>query len=78
MGTTGTWYPMTSVTVPAFGSAISEYALTSSQRWLRIALVNVNVNYQNNQVIIADKIELVTSGSTTPPPPGTPTSITFR
>jgi len=74
MGTTGTWYPMTSVTVPAFGSAVSEYAFTSASAG-SFALVNVNVNYQNNQVIIADRIELVTNGSTTPPPPGTPTIL---
>ncbi len=63
---TGTWYPMTSVTVPPFGSATSEYAFTSASAG-SYSLVNVNVNYTNSQVIVADKIELFPVGSSTSP-----------
>jgi len=59
---TGTWYPMSQVTVPAFGSATSESSFTSASAG-SYSLVNVNVNYANTQVVIADKIELVPVGS---------------
>ena len=57
---------MTSVTVPPFGSAFSEYTLTSASAGT-YSLVNVNVNYTNTRVVVADKIELVGAGSSTPP-----------
>jgi hypothetical protein len=63
---TGTWYPMTSVTVPSFGSAISEYTFSSATAG-SYSLVNVNVNYSNTQVIVADKIELLPVGSSSSP-----------
>jgi hypothetical protein len=63
-GAAGAWYPMTSVTVPPFASATSEYAFTSASAG-SYSLVNVNVNYANTLVIIADKIELLGSGSGT-------------
>lgn len=64
MGVTGTWYPMTTVTVPSFGSAVAEYTLTSATAGT-YSLVNVNVNYINTMTIIADKLELVGAGATT-------------
>ena len=64
-GSTGTWYQMTSVTVPSFGSATSEYTFASSTVG-SYSLVNVNVNYINNQAIIADRIELLPVGSSSP------------
>lgn len=67
MGAAGVWYPMTSTTVPAFGTATSEYAITPATAG-SYSLVNVNVNYTNTQVIVASKIELQAVGSTTPPP----------
>jgi hypothetical protein len=66
-GSGGTWYPMTSVTVPAFGSAFSEYTFTSASTGT-YSLVNVNVNYSNTQVIIADKMELLSAGSSSTQP----------
>jgi hypothetical protein len=65
MGASGSWYPMSAVTVSSFGSATSEYAFTSATAG-SYSLVNINVNYTNTRVIIADKIELVPNGSTTP------------
>lgn len=55
------WYPMTSTSLPAFGSAASEFTFTSSNAGT-YSLVNVNVNYTNSQIIIADQIELITGG----------------
>lgn len=57
-GATGIWYNMTSVSIPAFGTSISEYTLTSASAG-SYALVNVNANYANNKILVADKIELV-------------------
>jgi hypothetical protein len=62
------WYPMTSVTVPLFGSASSEYTFTSATAG-SYSVVNVNVNYSNTQVIVADKIELLPVGSSSSPSP---------
>jgi chitodextrinase len=62
---TGTWNPMTLVTVPSLGIATSEFAFTAANAG-SYSLVNVNVNYTNNLVIIADKIELIPVGSSTP------------
>jgi hypothetical protein len=62
---TGTWYPMSQVTVPSLGIATSEFALTSATAG-SYSLVNVNVNYTNTQVIVADKIELIPAGSSIP------------
>lgn len=60
----GVWYDMNTVTVPALGTAQSTFdvgAATGSY-----SIVNVHANYQNNQILVCDKIELV-SGQTTPP-----------
>lgn len=62
---TGSWYPMTLVTVPSFGSATSDYSFTATTAG-SYSLVNVNVNYTNNKVIVADKIDLIPFGSSTP------------
>jgi hypothetical protein len=64
-GATGVWYPMSTVTIPPFGSATSEYTFMSSSVGF-YSLVNLNVNYTNNQIIVADKIELVPAGSSNP------------
>jgi hypothetical protein len=71
MGASGTWYPMTSTTVPASGSAISEYKINSASAGT-YSLVNVNVNYANTRQIVAAKIELITSGSSGLPLPAAP------
>ena len=58
-GTSGTWYDMTTITVEASGSAVSEYTLDSTGAG-SYSLVNVNSNHLDfNEVLIADKIELV-------------------
>jgi len=60
----GVWYDMNTNTVPAFGSAQSTFDVgTASGNY---SLVNVNANYQNSQILVCDKIELM-SGQTTPP-----------
>jgi hypothetical protein len=63
----GAWYEMSSVAIAPFSSAKSEYSF-SSRTAGSFSLVNVNINYSNNQAVICDKIELVSGG--TPPPLG--------
>ena len=65
-GASGAWYPMTSVAVPSFGSATSEYTFASATAG-SYSLVNVNVNHTSTQVIVADKIELLPIGSSPSP-----------
>ncbi|MBI2673768.1 MAG: peptidoglycan-binding protein, partial [Candidatus Zambryskibacteria bacterium] len=71
-GAAGTWYPMSSVTIPAFGSATTNFTFTSSSAGA-YSIVNINSNYQNTGTLIADKIELVPLGSVTSIPTPTPT-----
>lgn len=63
-GATGTWYSMSAATVPAQGTATSEYVFTSGTAGL-YTLVNINVNFKNNRVVVADKIVLYPQGATT-------------
>ncbi|MHC4739543.1 MAG: DNRLRE domain-containing protein, partial [Planctomycetota bacterium] len=63
------WYDMTQAVINAYGTGTSEFTVDASSDGT-YSLVNVNCNYDNNQVLICDKIELVT-GST---PPGQATS----
>jgi hypothetical protein len=65
MGSEGIWYSMSSINVPPLGTAVSEYILTASSAG-SYSVVNVNANYSNTQVLIAHKIELLPSGSSTP------------
>jgi hypothetical protein len=65
------WYSMSTVNVPANGSAVSEYTFTSSTAGSR-SIINVNVNYANFKIIIADKIELIAAGTISPTPTPTP------
>ncbi len=68
------WLGMTAVTVQPGQSATSEYVMTAATAGLK-TVVNVAVNYQNNRLIIADKLEWIT-GTTPPiepPPPELPT-----
>jgi hypothetical protein len=65
-GANGIWYSMTTVNAPPFGSATSEYTFDSSSAGV-YSLVNVNVNYANNQIVMADKIELLSPESSNAP-----------
>jgi hypothetical protein len=65
----GAWFEMGTVTVPPWGSAQSVFDVGTAAG--SYALVNINANYQNNQVLVCDKIELVSgqaSGSILPAP----------
>ena len=53
---------MTSTTIQPNSTAYSNYTFDSSSAG-NYSLVNVNVNYDNNEVLICDKIKLVSSGS---------------
>lgn len=59
----GTWYSMSSVTIPTNSVGTSQYVLTSVGTY---SLINVNGNYPTlytNQVVICDKVELTPFGS---------------
>ncbi|TKB82289.1 MAG: fibronectin type III domain-containing protein, partial [Nitrospira sp.] len=63
---------MSTVSIPAFGTAVSEYAFTTASAGV-YALVNINSNFTNAGTLICDKIELAgTSTGGLPPsvPPG--------
>jgi len=65
----GVWFEMGAITVPALGSAQSVFDVGNAAG--SYTLVNVNANHQNNQVLVCDKIELVSgqaSGSLLPAP----------
>ena len=70
----GTWYAMTTVTVPAGGSAWNEYVVTASSAGSH-ALVNVSSNVTNSGTVICDKIELVAVGSGGLPPSAPPSGV---
>jgi hypothetical protein len=75
----GTWYDMTSATIAPYSVAKSQYAVSPSTAGT-YSLVNVNVNYTNNQVIVCDKIELI-RGDLIPPTSGllpAPTNIRVK
>jgi len=56
----GTWYDMTSVTVPVGGSATTTYTFTAASAGT-YSLVNVNGNYKDPaEQLVCDKFELVT------------------
>jgi hypothetical protein len=54
----GTWNNMSATAVPAKGTAQSTFTFDASSAGT-YSLVNVNVNYGNNQLLICDKIELI-------------------
>ena len=66
MGVAGTWHDMGGVTIPAGGTGLSlfEFDIPSQGTY---ALVNVNVNYSNNEVLICDRISLIMNEDTEPP-----------
>src|SRR5262249_27010347 len=72
----GTWYAMSQATIPAFGSATTQYTFTSSSAG-SYSLVSVNNNFSNTDVLICNMIQLVTgsAGSDTQAPTA-PTSLT--
>jgi hypothetical protein len=63
------WYDMTQAVINAYGTGTSEFTVDAGSDG-NYSLVNVNCNYSNNQVLICDKIELVTGSA----PPGQATS----
>jgi len=75
----GVWYDMSAVTIPASGTAQTEFLFTSSTAG-SYSLVNVNNNFQNNQLLVCDRIELVPSGQVPPPssPLPAPTNIRVK
>jgi peptidoglycan hydrolase-like protein with peptidoglycan-binding domain len=72
-GTAGNWSSMSPVTIPASGTGSSEFAITS-QNAGTYSLVNINVNYKNNRIVIADKIVLHPQGASTATTNTSPTS----
>ncbi len=69
----GIWHAMTTVTVPAGGTALSEYVVTSAAAG-SYTLVNVSSNVDNAGTLICDKIELVAAGAGGAPPSTPPAS----
>ncbi len=59
-GAEGDWYDMGTTVVGPYGTAFSEYTVTGGSAGI-YSLVNVNVNYQNHQALICDKIELISA-----------------
>jgi len=57
-GVVGIWYDMNLTTVPPFGNGTSKYTFTTTTAGF-YSIVNVNSNFANTSVLIADKIELV-------------------
>lgn len=57
----GVWYDMSATTIPPLSTSFSEYAVSPATAG-SYSLVNVNVNYANTRVVVADKIELVAVG----------------
>lgn len=53
--TIGTWYDMTSVTINPNSTATSDYTFNPGTAGT-YSLVNVNANYTNNKIILADRI----------------------
>jgi hypothetical protein len=76
-GQAGVWFDLATVTVPANGFAQSEFVFTASTTG-SYSLVNVNNNFQNNQVLICDKIELVLPGQTSGSPLPAPTNVRVK
>lgn len=67
----GTWSDMTQVTVPPAGTASSSFTVDSASAG-NYQLVNINNSYMNTSapnLIICDKIELRTGGTSTSQPP---------
>jgi chitodextrinase len=63
----GTWYNMTPVSIPPFGTVVSEFAFTTATAGT-YALVNVNSNFSNAGTLVCDKIELAAAGTGGLPP----------
>ncbi len=76
MGETGTWHDMTGVTLAGGETARSLFDFDTSSQGT-YALVNVNVNYPNHEMLICDKIELMIPGQgTDTQPPTVPQNLT--
>lgn len=73
----GSWYDLASLTIPALGTGRSEFVFTAATAG-SFNMVNVNGNFQNNQVLICDKIELFPSGQTTSSPLPAPTNVKVK
>ena len=56
------WYNMTTTTIQPNSTAYSDYAINSSSAG-DYNLVNVNVNYDNTEVLICDNVKLMESSS---------------
>jgi hypothetical protein len=61
-GATGAWYDMTPLTLAVNGTGTTQYVVTAGSAG-SYALVNINCNYTNDQLLICDKIELWTGAS---------------
>ena len=57
-GMAGDWYDMETTVIGPGETGLSEYTITADSAGV-YTLVNVNVNYQNYQDLICDKIELI-------------------
>lgn len=54
----GDWLPMTSITIKPNQYQVSEFVITSALAGQK-SIININVNYSNQKVLILDKIEYV-------------------
>ena len=61
------WYNLSTATALAGSTTTTEFALDAASAGT-YALVNLNVNYSNNQILVCDKIELagVSGGNVVP------------
>jgi hypothetical protein len=62
----GKWYDMNEIVISGRGTASSFFDFTDASAGT-YSLVNVNVNYSNNKVLICDKIQLTNDIDTAPP-----------
>jgi hypothetical protein len=55
-GVLGDWYNMSTITIPAGGTVVSQFTVPTT---VTRSLVNVNMNYHNAGLLVCDKIVLV-------------------
>ncbi|MHC4738713.1 MAG: right-handed parallel beta-helix repeat-containing protein, partial [Planctomycetota bacterium] len=74
------WDDMSQTVIAAYGTGTSEFTVDANSAGT-YSVVNVNVNYSNNQVLICDKIELVTGSTpgqaTNPSPANSATDVSI-
>jgi hypothetical protein len=58
------WYSMTQTIIAAYGTGTSELVVDAGSAGT-YSLVNINCYYTNNQILICDKIELITDSTVT-------------